>query len=175
MKKIVNDNGGNNFISDFQLFVDNGLVTTPVTSGVVTTVAAGTYSVSETGVSGYVGTYGGDCNQFGEVVLASGDDKTCTITNNDLPGNITLIKNVTGTPPLANPATFGLTIDGNPVPNNTSVPVNSNVPHAISELGRAGYTFVSILGDPKCPAILGGTATLDEGEAITCNITNHKN
>ena len=174
--KIVNNtHGGNNVVADFQLFVDNGVVTTPVTSAVTTFVNSGTYSVSETGVSGYVGTYGGDCNAFGEVVLNNGDDKHCTITNNDLPGNITLVKNVTGTPPLAGASTFGLTIDGSPVPNNTSVAVNSNIAHAISEIGRVGYQFVSITGSPKCPAILNGSATLDEGEAITCTITNAKN
>ena len=173
--KIVNNtHGGNNVVADFQLFVDNGVVTTPVTSAVTTFVNSGTYSVSETGVSGYVGTYGGDCNAFGEVVLNNGDDKHCTITNNDLPGNITLVKNVTGTPPLAGASTFGLTIDGSPVPNNTSVAVNSNISHAISEIGRVGYQFVSITGSPKWTAILNGSDTLDEGEAITCAITNAK-
>jgi hypothetical protein len=175
IKQIVNDNGGNNAIPDFQLFVDNGVVTTGVTSGVQTVVSAGSYNVSETGISGYVGTFSGDCDAFGNIVLSDGDEKTCTITNNDLPANITLIKNVTGIPPLANPSLFGLTIDGSPVPNNTSVAVNSNVAHIINELGRVGYTFVNITGSPKCPAVLGGTATLDEGEAITCTITNNKN
>ncbi len=174
--KIVNNiHGGNNVIADFQLFVDNGVVTTPVTSAITTVVTPGAYDVSETGISGYVGTYGGDCDAFGHIVLNNGDDKHCTITNDDLPGNITLIKNVTGTPPLAGASTFGLTIDGSPVPNNTSIPVDSNIPHAISEIGRVGYSFVSIIGNAKCPAILGGTATLDEGEAITCTITNDKN
>jgi hypothetical protein len=142
---------------------------------VTTTVTPGAYSVSETGVSGYVGAYGGDCDAFGNVVLNTGDDKHCTITNSDLPGNITLVSIVTGAPPLAGASTFGFTIDGTPVPNNTSVAVTSNTSHLISEVGRAGYHFVSMTGNAKCPGVLGGTATLDEGESIACTITNAKN
>lgn len=173
-KTVHNTHGGDNIVSDFQLFVDNGTVTTPVTSGLTTMITPGAYSVSETGVSGYVGTYGGDCDSFGNVTLNVGDDKHCTITNDDLEAHITLVKVVTGTPPLALPSVFGLSIDGTPVPNNTSEAVTSNAAHAINEAGRAGYHFVSLTGDPKCPSILGGTATLTEGEAITCTITNAK-
>jgi predicted ribosomally synthesized peptide with SipW-like signal peptide len=175
IKDVVNNNGGNNVIADFQLFVDNGVVTTSVTSGVQTEVVAGTYLVAETGISGYVASFSGDCDAFGNITLNPGDVKTCTITNDDLPANITLVKQVTGTPPLADPSTFGLKIDGGLVPNNTSVAVTSNSPHSIDENGRAGYSFVSITGNPKCPLVLGGTVTLDEGEAITCTITNNKN
>jgi len=174
IKHIVNDNGGNNIVSDYQLFVDNGTVTTPVTSGVTTTIVPGSYSVSETGISGYVASFSGDCDSEGNVTLNIGDNKTCTVTNDDLPGNITLIKNVTGTPPLAAPTTFKMRVNGTLVPNTTSIAVNSNAPATITEDPKAGYHFVSITGSAKCPTILGGTATLDEGEAITCTLTNEK-
>lgn len=177
IKVVTNDNGGNNVIADFQLFADNGVTEIGVTSGVPTVVPATNYTITETGISGYVASFSGDCNASGQITLLPGDNKTCTITNNDLPGNITLIKNVinnnggTATPNSA----WGLRIDGNIVPNNTSVAVTANTPHTINEDGRAGYTFVSITGSPECPAVLGGTATLDEGEAITCTITNDDN
>jgi predicted ribosomally synthesized peptide with SipW-like signal peptide len=173
-KIVQNTHGGNNIVSDFQLFVDNGTVTTPVTSGVTTIVTPGDYFISETGVSGYVGTYGGDCNASGEVLISSGDNKHCTITNSDLPGNITLNSVVTPSG-SAVPSTFGFMIDGAAVPNNTSVSVTSNSSHVINETGRTGFHFVSITGDPLCPSVLGGTATLNEGQAITCTITNAKN
>ncbi|MEK7066320.1 MAG: hypothetical protein AAB965_01975, partial [Patescibacteria group bacterium] len=173
IKEIVNNNGGDNNVPDFQLFVDNGVVSTPVTSSVATQVSAGSYTVGETGVSGYEASFSGDCNASGELVLAPGDSKTCTITNDDLSGNITLIKNVNndngGT---ATPSTFKMRIDGVLVPNNTSKSVTANSAHTITEDAVAGYHFVSITGSPECPAVLGGTATLDEGEAITCTITN---
>ena len=176
VKEVINNNGGNNVVADFQLFVDNGVVTTNVTSGTSTTVLVGNYTVGEIGVSGYEATFGGDCDASGQVVLEPGDNKTCTITNDDLPANITLVKNViNNNGGTAGPTLFGLRIDGVLVPHNSSRAVTSNSPHSINEDGRAGYTFVSITGNPKCPAVLGGTATLDEGEAITCTITNDDN
>ena len=177
IKQIVNDNGGNNVVPDFQLFADNGVTEVGMTSGVQGTVLAGNYTITETGVSGYVASFSGDCDSSGAITLNPGDVKTCTITNNDLPGNITLIKSVVnnnGGTATSNSA-WGLRIDGNIVPNNTSVAVTANAAHSINEDGRAGYHFVSITGHPKCPIVLGGTATLDEGEAITCTITNDDN
>lgn len=173
-KVVTNDNGGNNVIADFQLFADNGTTEFPMTSGSSTSMVADTYTITETGISGYVASFSGDCDASGVVTLNPGDNKTCTITNNDLPANITLIKSVinnNGGTATANSA-WGLRIDGSIVPNNTSVAVSANTPHSINEDGRAGYAFSSITGNPKCPAVLGGTATLDEGEAITCTITN---
>jgi hypothetical protein len=176
VKQVINDNGGNNTVPDFQLVIDNGSIALPVTSGITNNVTVGTYTVGETGVSGYVASFSGDCDASGQVTLAPGDNKTCVITNNDLPGNITLVKNViNNNGGVAGPTGFGLRVDGVLVPNNTSVAVTSNSPHTINEDGRTGYHFVSIMGNPKCPAILGGTATLDEGEAITCTITNDDN
>ncbi len=177
-KVVVNDNGGNNVIADFQLFADNGVIAIPMTSGSSSVVAApATYTITETGVSGYQASFSGDCNASGQITLQPGENKQCTITNNDLTANITLIKNVindNGGTANSNMA-WGLRIDGNIVPNSTSVAVTSNTAHTISEDGRAGYTFQSITGHTKCPAVLGGTATLDEGEAITCTITNNDN
>lgn len=174
-KVVVNNNGGNNVVSDFQLYVDDGFVSANVVSGAQQTLPVGTYNVSETGVSGYQATYSGDCSASGNVSLAVNEVKNCTLTNTELPAHITLFKVVTGSSTLAGPTVFGLKIDGVVVNNNSSVAVTSNAPHTINEIGRTGYTFVSITGDPKCPSVLGGTATLNEGEAITCTITNHKN
>jgi predicted ribosomally synthesized peptide with SipW-like signal peptide len=176
IKQIINDNGGNNGVPDFQLFVDNGITEIGVTSNVQTTVLEGTYTITETGVSGYVASFSGDCDANGEVTLAAGDVKTCTITNNDLPANITLIKNVinnNGGSATSNSA-WGLKIDGNTVPNNTSVAVNANTPHLINETGRPGYHFVSITG-AGCPASTSTPIILNEGQSITCTITNDDN
>ena len=173
-KIVVNNNGGNHAVSTFALSVFDGFVSTGVVSGVTNTLPLATYFVSETGVSGYRATFSGDCNAVGQVTLVANDNKNCTITNTEIPASITLIKNVTGTGTLASPNVFGLKVDGGLVLNNTSVPVTSNTPHTISEDGLTGYTFVSMTGT-GCPSSLGGTATLNEGEAITCTITNHKN
>ncbi|MDO8430683.1 MAG: TasA family protein [Candidatus Taylorbacteria bacterium] len=174
-KVVVNNNGGNNVVTDFHLFVEDGSVSTGVVSGVQATLPAGVYGVSETGVSGYVATFSGDCDSQGSITLNPGDEKTCTITNDDLSANITLIKQVTGLAPLADPSSFNLRVDGGLVPNTSSVAVTANTAHTINEDAKAGYTFANITGSAKCPAVLGGTATLNEGEAITCTITNAKN
>ncbi|MFA4936990.1 MAG: hypothetical protein WC575_01680 [Patescibacteria group bacterium] len=174
-KQISNDDGGNNDVGDFQLYIDDGTTLTPVTSGVPNVVPVGTYTVTESGISGYVASFPPtqDCDSGGQVTLTTGDNKACTLLNNDLPGNITLFKNViNNNGGTAGPTQFGLRIDGGIVQHNTSVAVTSNSSHVINEDGRAGYSWVSITGNPECPAVLGGTATLDEGEAITCTITN---
>ena len=171
VKMVTNDNGGNNQVSDFHLFVDDGFVSDEILSWATTTLPIGSYSVSETGVSGYVGTFSGDCDSDGTVTLNEGDAKTCYITNDDLPGNITLIKSVSSGGAL--PSTFKMRVDGILVPNTTSVAVTANSPHVITEDAKVGYHFVSITGT-GCPAGLGvgNPVTLDEGEALTCTITN---
>lgn len=182
VKTVINDNGGNNVISDFHFFVDDGFVATQVFSGVTTTVPTATYTVTETGVQGYVATFSGDCDSDGSVTIGAGEHKVCFLTNNDLPANITLIKNVvnnSGGTATAGSA-WGLKVDGATVSNNTSVAVLSNVPHTINETGRANYHFVGpITGTStygkSCPAVLGGSITLDEGETIVCTITNEDN
>jgi hypothetical protein len=126
IKVVTNNNGGNNIITDFHLFVDDGSVSTGVVSGVPQILPAGTYDVSETGVSGYVASYSGDCSAEGNITLAPGDVKVCTITNDDLPGNITLTKVVTGIAPLDDPSSFKLRIDGGLVPNTSSKAVTAN-------------------------------------------------
>ncbi|OHA41324.1 MAG: hypothetical protein A3G59_00760 [Candidatus Taylorbacteria bacterium RIFCSPLOWO2_12_FULL_47_20] len=177
-KEITNNNGGNNVIPDFQLFIDNGITNTPVSSGVSIQVAPGNYTVTETGVSGYVASFNSladDCDANGQLTLVPGDNKTCVITNDDQPALITLIKSViNNSSGNAQPNQFGLRVDGGLVQNNTSVPVTANSSHTINEDGRVGYSFVSITG-AGCPAVLGGSITLNEGESVTCTITNDDN
>ena len=180
-KKVVNNNGGNNFVQDFLLYLDDGIVASQVLSGATTTIPVGAYTVTETGVAGYEAIFSGDCDVDGNVTVVNGQTKYCTITNDDLPANITLIKNVvnnSGGTATASSA-WGLKIDGITVSNNSSKAVTSNAPHTINETGRTGYTFGSISGTSSygkpCPAVLGSSITLDEGETIVCTITNNDN
>ena len=174
IKQIVNDNGGNNVVPDFHLVVI-GDTTVGVTSGIQTTILSGAYDVSETGVSGYVASFSGDCNAEGHIVLNPGDVKTCTITNDDLPANITLIKNViNNNGGSLGPTNFKMRVDGTLVPNTSSKSVTSNANHFITEDAVAGYHFVSITG-AGCPASTSTAVVLNEGQAITCTITNDDN
>lgn len=88
VKNVVNNNGGTKVPADFALYMDS----TQVTTGEVKTFAfasAGetrTVTASETNLPGYTsGSWGGDCAADGKVVLHPGDNKTCTITNDDNP------------------------------------------------------------------------------------------
>lgn len=171
VKQIVNNNGGNNVVADYQLFVV-GSVVTPVTSGATTTFASGNYIITESGVAGYQASFSGDCNAAGQITLVDGDEKICYITNDDIPASITLIKNVDGGDAV--PIQFTMRVDGSVVPQNTSVPVTANSPHIISEDAFPGYTLTGVTG-AGCPATLPDDVILNEGQAITCTITNTAN
>jgi hypothetical protein len=107
------------------------------------------------------------------VTLAAGDSKTCTITNDDISPTITLFKSVLGGSSL--PTDFSMTVDGTPVPHASSISVDANTPHVISEVDPSGvglgYFFLGISGDVEC-AFDPSTVILDEGVAIVCTITN---
>jgi hypothetical protein len=180
-KIVVNNNGGNAAESDWNLTATGPTTisgagasgSTDVVSGA--TFAAGSYVLSEsTGPSGYTPS-GWACSNGdndGTITVALGDDITCSITNDDQAAHIILIKNVinnNGGGATAN--NFGLTVAGGPVLSGASTQVDSNTPIALNEAGLAGYAFVSLTGT-NCPSVLGGTATLNEGQTITCTITN---
>ncbi len=79
-KVVVNDDGENNVIADFPLFVG----ALPVTSGASNSFATGTYAVTETTNSNYVRAFSGDCDINGNITLFPGDNATCIITNDDI-------------------------------------------------------------------------------------------
>jgi hypothetical protein len=170
VKVVTNDNGGNALPDDFNLTLDGN----PVLSGVAVPVNPGTYTAGETLLSGYTFEgFSGDCDTNGDVTVALGESKTCTLTNDDVAPTLTLIKNVVNdNGGNAEPDDFNLTIGGNSAISGTPYTLSANTPYAINETLLSGYTFVDITGDPECPAILGGTVTLDEGENVTCTITN---
>ncbi len=93
IKQVVNNNGGVATASLFNLHVKlSGTdVTGSPATGVVSpgrsyTLSAGTYTVSEDANSSYTQSFSGDCNSSGSVTLSAGDNKTCTITNDDIAG-----------------------------------------------------------------------------------------
>jgi Prealbumin-like fold domain len=173
IKQVVNDNGGNDVAADFTMQVTGENVSEDSfagsESGVTVTLDAGAYSVDEAAHIGYTKSLGAGCSGS----IAVGEEKTCTIINNDQPASITLTKVVTnnngGT---AGPQDFGLTIGGVAATSGQTYEVDSNTAQTLNEVGYTGYSFVSLTGDAKCPAVLGGTVTLNEGERVSCTITN---
>ena len=89
-KQVTNDNGGNAGPGSFLIHIKSGsadVTGSPASgslSGTAYTLNAGTYVVSEDAHTGYASAgITGDCASNGGIMLAAGDNKTCTITNND--------------------------------------------------------------------------------------------
>lgn len=186
VKTVINDNGGTKVASDFALYqnstrVQNGEVKTYTFS-----TANGTWpvTVSETNLPGYTaGTWGGDCDATGHITLHVGENKICTITNNDNPAvviptaTLKIIKTVVndngGTRQVSD---FRLFQDGVEVTSNVDrtynfATANDNKIITVSENNLAGYTAGTWGGD--CAA--DGHVTLHPGEHKTCRITNNDN
>lgn len=172
IKDPTNNSGGNAAPDDFKLTIGG----TSATSGTPYTLEANkSYVIDEIQQTGYTFvSIAGDkkCPSVlgGTITLDEGDDITCTITNDDIAPTITLNKVVLGGSAGINE--FGISVEGSAVSSGSTTAVNANTPIEINETGKDGYTFASIAGGAKCPLALGGTATLDEGENITCTITN---
>jgi hypothetical protein len=162
IKTVVNDNGGTLTVADFPLFVN----ATAVLSGAWNGFNAGTYTASETEQPGYAaGPWGGDCATNGSVTLVVGDEKTCTITNNDIAPTLTLYKIVEGG--TATAADFQARINGAAVPWAVAQTLNAGA-YTASEDVFAGYEAGLWTGD--CAP--DGSVTLGLADNKSCTITN---
>ena len=174
-KTVVNDNGGTAQPDDFDLTLEG----TPVSSGVTVNVAPGTYTAGETLLSGYTFTgFSGDCDSNGDITVALGEHKTCTLTNNDIAPKLHLRKIVVndngGTATVAD---FTLTANGtgsndlsgtSPVDSGAGLQADT---WALSETSVAGYTASawSCVGGTQN----GSNITVGIGGEATCTITNN--
>jgi len=92
IKQVINDDGRTAVAANFNLHVKTSgsdVAASPApgveSPGTTYTLAAGTYVVSEDAFAGYTVSYSGDSDFSGNITLASGDNKTVTITNDDIP------------------------------------------------------------------------------------------
>ena len=132
------------------------------------------YTVSETfGDGGAIGAgwavaYSGDCDSDGNVSLAYGDTKTCTITNSKLP-QLVVIKRVVGG--AKSPSDFQISVSGDsPSPSSFSGSADGTV----VTLGPGGYD-VSEGEDSHYAASYSADCrdgSIAYGERKTCTITN---
>ena len=91
IKHVINNDGGTKAAVNFNLHVKASGVDVAASpapgaeSGKIYTLVAGTYAVSEDDdMAGYKATYSGDSDANGIINLAPGENKTVTITNNDI-------------------------------------------------------------------------------------------
>lgn len=167
-KVVTNDFGGTLTPAAFPLFVNGN----PVTTGVATTLPAGTYAVSETQQAGYAGgTFGGACGSNGTVALGDDQNLTCTITNHDVAPTLTVIKHVANDHGGALEASdFTMNVTGTQVSDSsfpgsetgTTVTLDAGA-YSVTEDGPAGYT-----GSPDN----GCSGSIGIGQSATCIITN---
>ncbi len=192
IKTFYNDYGGTAVPSDAMVHVKNGagdVAGSPhagaVSPGTSYTLNVGTYTVSEDSFSGYTPTFSGDCDVSGHVTLASGDNKTCTISNDQnppAPATLHVIKHVVnnngGTATASSfllhvKGTGGMgvsEVSGSPAAGVESPGTSYSLAagaYAVSENASTGYTS-SFSGD--CDSA--GNITLSSGANRTCTITN---
>ena len=166
VKVLPNDDGGTAVADDFTAMIDG----VEVTWGEAHPVTVGAHTVSESGgPAGYTASdWGTDCAADGAITLAAGENKTCTITNDDQPGMLTVKKIVvrddgdeTAT------TTFAFQVNGgDPVGFDEDGEVTIEVPagtHTVTEVAVEGFT-TSYEGCEEFTIANGGEAT--------CTITN---
>jgi hypothetical protein len=165
----------------FTLNIDGNPVTDcvgGVSSGAIQ-VSIGGHTVSEsacdgTSLSDYTVVIDGDCDAGGNVTVAAGENKTCTITNSRKP---TLeVKKVLS--PDTDPGKFNLQIDTVTKAANvgdggtTGALVVSAGAHTVGETAGTGTNLAdydTVIGG-DCTA--GGSVTLTPGDVKVCTITN---
>jgi len=170
VKVLTNDDGGNATKDDFSYKVNDGSSVFFESDGQnESLVDSGNYTIVEDSETGYVTTYDNCDNIF----VPNGGSVTCTITNDDIAPTVTLIKEVINDDGgNAQVDDFILSLGNNSVTSGVATTVESNTAYEVDEAGSFGYQFVFITGDPECPDVLAGNVTADEGENITCTITN---
>ncbi|MCR4275053.1 MAG: hypothetical protein NUW02_03380 [Candidatus Campbellbacteria bacterium] len=193
IKTVINDDGGIKQVADFNLYVDRVFDEEPtvlVISGETNQFAAGAYTVREDQLPGYTASvWGGDCAANGSVTLAAGQNKTCTITNNDNPiisnpAMLRVIKTVINDDGgIKQVSDFNLYVErvNREVPTISTTPTvrvisgetNQFTPanYLVFEDQLPGYTAGAWGGD--CAA--NGTVTLVAGQTKTCTIVNNDN
>jgi hypothetical protein len=182
-KHVVNTHGGTKTAADFNLHVKSGVADvtgSPAVgseTGTSYTLAPGDYKVlEEAAPTGYVQTsIGDDCDSTGNVALAAGQTKTCTITNSDVAptaATLIVIKHVIndngGTRPAGD---FNMNVTGTNVSQTsfsgdeagTTITLAPGS-YSVDEDTEPGYTKSL---SQNC------SGTIAAGETKTCTITNN--
>jgi len=179
VKTLINNNGGTASLSDFNPLIDGNPVmwstSYPVQGGF------GSHTASETYLPGYAASsWGGDCSMngigFGVVALGVGENKTCTITNDDIAPSLTLVKVVeNGGPSIA--TAWTLTATGpTSITGQGTATSGSTFNAGTYTLTESGPTTNYTEGNWSCTNGVAVNSndqiTLDVGDTTTCTIIN---
>lgn len=177
--QVVNDNGGTKQADNFSLTVDgaNGFSTTlnGKAAGELLTLDPGAYQVQANNVNGYTSSLSTDC--LG--VMLGGDNKTCTVTMDDItPVAITGILNIItqvvnnngGTKQANN---FILTVDG---ANGFSTSLNGNTSGQVINIDPGAYqVLASIVNGYTSSLSSDCSGVMLSGNSKTCTVTMDDN
>ncbi len=168
-KTVVNDNGGTLTQANFPVAINGNTA-----QWGSNTVNTGSYTVSETQQPGYTaGNWGGDCDATGHVSLTSGQTKTCTITNNDVAGQMKVVKNVTndnGGSAVA--GDFTLSVNGQAKTQGQYFSANAGT-YTVTESGPSGYTQTGLTCvDDNTQQAVAHPVNLALAQSVTCTVTN---
>jgi hypothetical protein len=184
-KIVVNNNGGTALATDWTLNAD----ATAFVSGQAQGINADTYTLSESGPTGYAPTGPWQCTGDGDftapdqLVLAVGDVASCAISNDDVAPTLTLVKSVINDDgAIGIPASFTLTLAGTDGTHDTAQPyasgsspvVVAGVSYTVDEELLEGYTNegVACVDSGNGNAPLSHPITLTVGQVATCTLTN---
>ncbi|MCC7357059.1 hypothetical protein IT408_00960 [Candidatus Uhrbacteria bacterium] len=177
IKKVVtNDNNGKRNASSFKARVLNNnsktawFNLTADEAGIEKAIVPGTFEVKEQNYSRYAKTYSEECS--GTIDL--GETKTCTITNDDIPGELTVIKHVAGTTEGDKTASdFTLKV----TPRfGDEVTVTGNEAGEVVQLNRGRYSVNENNPDPAFETTYsnGCFGRMSLNGKRTCIVTNNK-
>lgn len=173
-KLVVNDDGGTAVDTDFTLTFDNGSGNSGTgvegdTDITQATIPAGTFTLSESAISGYTLTAincdGADSNGLDGVIISVNEHVICVLVNDDLGVDIEVIKTASDeSPNIGETVTFTLEV------KNNGPDVATNV--SVSDVVTSGFSYVpsSISGgasnndtDPSGSGLSWSIATLNAG------------
>lgn len=190
-KVVVNENGGTAVPGDFTLVASpaggGADLTTPGSGdGVAFEVPAGeVFDLSETGIPDHYSLTGINCGSgpVTSIAVPAGDSRTCTFTNADSPGSLTLVKvvddNDTGDDTPATAWTLTATPDG--IADQPTISGTTGVSGAtkagaydLTEDGPATHTAGtwSCVDGQGSVTVSAGEVELAMGQDVTCTITN---
>ncbi|MEK7584066.1 MAG: SdrD B-like domain-containing protein, partial [Patescibacteria group bacterium] len=182
IKHVVTDSGGDAIASDFTMNVNGTNVSSPSfagsETGVMVTLNQGSYSVDEATFEGYDKALSADCSG----TINIGEEKTCTITNDDQPGTLIVKKVVVNdNGGSAKPEDFSFTVDGGDnisfeADGENQMTVDAGTYTVVENL-KSGYSLTDIgcvyENESVGQTIANGKeVTIDSGDIVTCTFTN---
>ncbi|MEK7425348.1 MAG: hypothetical protein AAB131_16080, partial [Actinomycetota bacterium] len=174
IKHVINDNGGTKVAADFPIAV-SGNNPNPTSfngqesPGTTVEIYPGSYNVTETVDPGYAASYSTDCTGS----IASGQTKTCVVTNNDKPAKLIVVKHVIndngGTKQASD---FPIQVSGNS-PNPATF-AGAESPGTEVAIGPGSYGVTETENAAYAASYsVDCSGSIALGETKTCTITNN--